>query len=78
MTIHKSQGLTLPKAWVDIGQSEKAAGITYVAISRVRSLDSCIIEPMTYERLTSIKKSSQFQFRLNEENRFSKLAENTK
>ena len=69
ITIHKSQGLTLPKAWIDIGQSEKATGITYVAISRVRSLDSCIIEPMTFERLASIKKSTQFQFRLNEENR---------
>ncbi|XP_068697264.1 ATP-dependent DNA helicase PIF1-like [Montipora foliosa] len=52
ITIHKSQGLTLPKAWIDIGPSEKAAGITYVAISRVRSLKSCIIEPVTFERLT--------------------------
>ena len=70
ITIHKSQGLTLPKAWIDIGPSEKAPGITYVAISRVRSLNSCIIEPMTFERLTSI--------RLMEENRFDKLAEDTK
>ena len=78
ITIYKSQGLTLPKAWIDIGPSEKAAGITYVAISRVRSLKSCIIEPMTFERLTSIKNSSQFQFRLMEENRLAKLAEDTK
>lgn len=77
ITIHKSQGLTLSKAWIDIGPSEKAAGITYVAISRVRSLHSSIIEPMTFERLTSIKKSSQFQFRLKEENRLGKLAEDT-
>ena len=78
ITIHKSQGLTLPKAWIDIGPSEKAPGITYVAISRVRSLNSCIIEPMTFECLTSIKKSSQFQFRLMEEYRLDKLAEETK
>ncbi|XP_020622509.1 uncharacterized protein LOC110060102 [Orbicella faveolata] len=32
ITIHKSQGLTLPKAWIDIGQSERTAGISYVAI----------------------------------------------
>ncbi|EDO30695.1 predicted protein [Nematostella vectensis] len=34
MTIHKSQGLTLKKAWVDIGTSEKSPGMTYVALSR--------------------------------------------
>ena len=68
MTIHKSQGLTLTKAWIDIGPTEQAAGITYVALSRVKSIASCIIEPMTYERLTSIKKSSQFQFRCRENN----------
>jgi ATP-dependent DNA helicase PIF1 len=25
ITIHKSQGLTLPKAWIDIGKSERTA-----------------------------------------------------
>ena len=49
LTIHKSQGLTLPKAWMDIGKSERTAGVSYVAISRVKSLASCVIEPMTYE-----------------------------
>ena len=33
---------------------------------------------MTFERLTSIKKSSQIQFSLMEENRLDKLAEDTK
>ena len=50
ITINKSQGLTLPKAWIDIGQTEKTARISYVAISRVKTLGSCIIEPMTFER----------------------------
>ncbi|XP_048579336.1 ATP-dependent DNA helicase PIF1-like [Nematostella vectensis] len=35
MTIHKSQGITLPKAWIDIGKSEKTPGIAYVALSNV-------------------------------------------
>jgi hypothetical protein len=26
LTIHKSQGLTLPKVWIDIGKSERTAG----------------------------------------------------
>ncbi len=38
LTIHKSQSLTLPKAWIDIGKSERTAGVSYVAISRVKTL----------------------------------------
>ncbi len=69
LTIHKSLGLTLPKAWIDIGKSERTAGVSYVAISRVKTLASCVIEPMTYERLTSLKSSANLQYRLEEENR---------
>lgn len=76
MTIHKSQGLTLPKALRDIGKTEKKTGISYVAISRVRSLSSCIIEPMTFERLTSLKKSTNLKYRLEEESRLDQLALN--
>ena len=49
LTIHKSQGMTLDKAWVDIGKKESTLGITYVAISRVRNLSSLVIEPMTLD-----------------------------
>ena len=76
LTIHKSQGLTLPKAWIDIGKSERTAGVSYVAISRVKSLASCVIEPMTYERLTSLK-SANLQYKLEEENRLDQLAQAT-
>ena len=69
LTIRKSQGLTLPKAWIDIGKSERTAGVSYVAISRVKSLASCAIVPMTYERLTSLKSSANLQYRLEDENR---------
>ena len=78
LTIHKSQGLTLPKAWIDIGKSERTAGVSYVAISRVKSLSSCVIEPMTYEQLTSLKSSANLQYRLEEENRLHRLAQTTK
>ena len=77
LTIHKSQGLTLPKAWIDIGKSERTAGVSYVAISRVKSLASCVIEPMTYERLTGLKSSANLQYRLEEENRLDQLAQAT-
>ena len=74
ITIHKSQGLTLELAWIDVGKSERVSGITYVAISRVRKLADCIIEPMTFERLSSIKNSRNYQFRLEEECRLHLLA----
>ena len=77
LTIHKSQGLTLAKAWIDIGKSERTAGVSYVAISRVKSLASCVIEPMTYERLSSLKSSANLQYRLEEENKLDQLAQAT-
>ena len=51
----KSYGLTLPKSWIDIGKSERTAGVSCVAISRVKNLSSFVIEPMTYERITRLK-----------------------
>ena len=73
--MHKSQGLTLPKVWIDIGKSERTAGVSYVAISRAKTLASCVIEPMTYERLTSLKSSANLQYRLEEENRLDQLVQ---
>jgi len=77
LTIHKSQGLTLPKAWIDIGKSERTAGVSYVAISRVKILSSCVIEPTTFERLTCLKTSSTLQHRLQEEARLHQTAHAT-
>ena len=39
ITIHKSQGLTLSKAVIDLGPRDFALGLAFVAISRVKSLD---------------------------------------
>ena len=76
ITIHRSQGLTLSNAWIDIGKTEKTAGISYVVISQVRTLSSCVTEPVTLERLTSLKKSKHFPFR-DEEKRLNELAKHT-
>lgn len=75
ITIHKSQGLTLSSAWIDIGKTEQTPGISYVAVSRMKTLSSCIIQPMSFERLTSLKRSAGLQYRLQGESRRNKLAE---
>ena len=77
LTIHKSQGLTLPKACINIGKSEKTSGISYVAISRVKTLSSLVIEPRTLDRLTSIKSHTTLQYRLQKESRLNHIAETT-
>lgn len=59
ITIHKSQGLTLDNAWIDLGNTEKFIGLAYVAVSRVRKLKDMIIEPMTLERLQDIRKKKR-------------------
>ena len=78
LTIHKSQGLTLPKAWVNIGKSEQTLGITYVGLSRVKKLSSLVVDPMTFDRLKSIKKNISLKYRQQEEQRLNQLFERTK
>ena len=38
ITIHKSQGLTLEKVVVELGEKDFSAGLSFVAISRVKTL----------------------------------------
>jgi ATP-dependent DNA helicase PIF1 len=44
ITVHKSQGLTLPKAVLDLSQTEHCLGLSYVAVSRVKTLDGLLFE----------------------------------
>ena len=77
ITIHKAQGLTLNDVWIDLGPSERAAGLTYVALTRVRNISNLVIEPMTFDRLKSLKKTSNYKFRVLEEARLDSLSKNT-
>ncbi|PKY33362.1 hypothetical protein RhiirB3_296985, partial [Rhizophagus irregularis] len=51
ITVHKSQGLTLQKAIIDLGDKEFIAGLSFVAISRVRTLKDILFKPFNFERL---------------------------
>ena len=61
ITIHKSQGLTLDKAVLDIRAKDFSLGQTYVAISRVRSIrglmfDNSFDKSRFLEKLTDIRR----------------------
>src|SRR5205085_7101198 len=69
ITVHKSQELTLEKAKIDLGSKEFAAGLLFVAVSRVRSLNDVYFKQFTLERLQRIRGCSRLQERKNEEER---------
>ena len=51
ITIHKAQGLTLDNAIIDIGSNIFAYGQTYVALSRVKSLDGLYLTHFDYTKI---------------------------
>ena len=55
ITVHKSQGLTLSRAVLNINQREHCLGLTYVAVSRVKRLKDLMFEcPFDFERFQHI------------------------
>ena len=70
ITIHKSQGQTLDKIILNLGNMEYASGLTYTALSRAKELENIAFEPFpTLERITNIFNKDRFKIRLNEEDR---------
>lgn len=53
MTIHKIQGATLDMAEMDIGRSIFVAGQSYVALSRVKTLDGLFLSEFNYSKIKS-------------------------
>lgn len=45
----------LKKAWINHGKSERTSGVSSVATSRLKTLMSCSIKPMPFERLNCLK-----------------------
>lgn len=67
VTIHKSQGATLDCAEIDIGSSIFAPGQTYVALSRVKSLDGLYLKAFNPQKILTNKKVIEFYKRFYEE-----------
>ncbi|XP_057862035.2 uncharacterized protein LOC131070490 [Cryptomeria japonica] len=78
LTIHKSQGLTLQKATIDIGPT-KRIGLMFMAISRVKSLQGLrIMPPFSYDRYEKLNKGKQVVSRKREEERLQSIQNNSR
>ena len=78
VTIHKSQSLSLDKLVVDVGKKEFSSGLTYVALSRVRSMSGLLFDPpFPFQRISNLSRSRRLQERLNEDSRLLDLQATT-
>ena len=60
ITIHKSQGLSLDAAIMDIGTNIFEYGQTYVALSRVRNLKGLYLSSFDYTKICANPKVKKF------------------
>ena len=75
ITIHKSQGQTLDKIIVNLGDKEFASGLTYTALSRATKLQNIKFDPFpNLSRIKSIFTKEKFKKRLQEEKRLAALS----
>ena len=74
LTIHKSQGLTIEKVTIDIGNVERQ-GLTFTGISRVKSIDGLRISPpFTFQRYTKMSQSTYATIKKKEEQRLRSIS----
>ena len=60
LTIHKSQGATMDAAEIDVGSGIFECGQTYVALSRVKSLDGLYLTSFDAKRIRINRKVKEF------------------
>ena len=78
LTIHKSQGATMDLAEVDVGSGIFECGQTYVALSRVKSLQGLYLTSFDARRIRINRQVQEFYEKLEEENRKRKTEEEIK
>ena len=55
ITVHKSQGLTLPKVGLNLNCREHWLGLSYIAVSWVKTLDGILFEgPFDFEYFKAV------------------------
>jgi ATP-dependent DNA helicase PIF1 len=64
ITIHKSQGASLDAAEIDIGSGIFECGQTYVALSRVKSLEGLYLSSFDVSKITINRKVQEFYAKL--------------
>jgi ATP-dependent DNA helicase PIF1 len=65
ITIHKSQGATMDAAEIDVGSGVFECGQTYVALSRVKSLEGLYLTSFDASKILINKKVREFYDSLN-------------
>ncbi len=66
LTIHKIQGISLDNAMIDVGNSVFEYGQTYVALSRVKSLDGLYLINFDAKKIKANPKVIEFYDQMNE------------
>ena len=69
LTIHKCLGLTLDRAVVDIGDHDTSVGLSFVALSRARSLQHLLWTPFPLDRISRLGDLPSMIQRKRQENR---------
>jgi len=64
MTIHKSQGLTLENAVIDIGQKDIATGSSFVACSRMKTKEGLYFQPKSWDRIENLNRRKGLSSRI--------------
>jgi hypothetical protein len=74
VTIHKSQGMTLEKVVVELGPSDFTPGLSFVAISRVKTLQGlAFCSRFEAARLQKVKETDSMQMLKDDNERRSQL-----
>ena len=60
---------------IELAKTERALGCSFIALSRVRSLQNVMLQPIAFQRLHFIGKTKQIQERIREEERLINLAQ---
>ena len=66
ITIHKSQGMSIEKAVVDIGSSVFQYGQTYVALSRVKSIQGLYLKKVNAQKIKAHPEVIKYYKKLNQ------------